>query len=104
MRNYSVKYSNKKGNLNVVFGGQLTISNIEKITEELNANRKKHKSIDISTENVENIDVTFVQLLYALKLSGQKEGFDVSISISVPDDLKSLLTNAGFSGIICKNN
>ena len=100
MENYNIKYNNKKGALSIVFSGQLTINNIDKIAESLKSNIKKIKSVDITTENVENIDLTFVQILYSIMKSGKNDGFEVLASINVPDDLKLLLTNAGFSGVI----
>ena len=100
MDNYNIKYNNKKGALNIVFSGQLTINNIDKIAESLKSNIKKIKSVNITTENVENIDLTFVQILYSIMKNGKNNGFEVYTSINVPDDLKLLLTNAGFSGVI----
>ena len=103
MDNYNIKYNNKKGTLNIVFSGQLTIYNIEKIVESLKSNLKKYKFVNILTEGVENIDLSFVQLLYSIMKSGKKDGYEVNLSINIPDDLKILLNNAGFSGVIFNN-
>jgi len=99
MDNYNIKYNNKKGALSIVFSGQLTINNIDKIAESLKSNLKKIKSVNISTDNVENIDLTFIQLLHSIIKSGKETGFEVNTSVNVPNDLKLLLTNAGFAGV-----
>ena len=100
MENYNIKYKNKKGLLDIIFSGQLTINNIDKITDSLRSNIKKPKSVNILSENVGNIDLTFIQLIYSIIKSGKGEGFKASSSIYIPEDLKLLLTNAGFSDII----
>jgi len=103
METFKVKYSNKKGLNEVVFSGQLTINNIDKIKEDLKKHLKFNKSINIITKDVENMDLTFVQLILSLIKSGKKGEFEVNTSIDVPDDIKLLLTNAGFSGFFSVN-
>ena len=104
MDNYAIKYKNKKGSLNIIFSGQLTINNVDKIFDSLKSNIKNNiKSMNILTEKVENIDLTFIQLIYSIIASSKKNGFEVSTSIIVPEDLKLLIINAGFSGILSDN-
>jgi len=100
METFKVKYSNKKDLNEVVFSGQLIINNIDKIKEDLKKHLKFNKSLNIITKDVENMDLTFVQLIISLIRSGEKGGIEVNTSINVPDDTRLLLMNAGFSGLI----
>ncbi|MBN1118639.1 MAG: hypothetical protein JXA77_15615, partial [Bacteroidales bacterium] len=80
----------------MVFSGQLTINSIAKITEEVKLHLKNPSVVNIKVKDVDNIDLTFIQLLHAISNSGKKKAFDVNISLSVSDEISSLLTNAGF--------
>ena len=103
MENFKVKYNHKKGATEVVFSGHLCVNNIEKIDESMKANLKKGNSLSITTKQVENIDITFVQLIYSLIKSGKTESFDVQTSITVPKEMEQLLKNAGLAGQIIDN-
>ena len=100
MENYAVKCNNKKGLTEIVFSGQLVINNIEKIIENVRTNLKKVNTRKFIVKDVENVDLTFVQMLYSLKKSGEKEGIESTLSISVSDDLQKLLTSSGFTNLI----
>jgi ABC-type transporter Mla MlaB component len=100
MENFKVNYSNKKGVSELEFSGQLNINNIEKITENLKANLKTGKSLHIKTKDIENLDLTFIQLVYSLIKQRKNEGIEVNTSINVPKELKQLIINSGFSGFI----
>ena len=100
METFKVKYSNKKDLNEAVFSGQLTINNIDKIKEDLKKHLKINKSLNLITKDVENMDLTFVQLILSLIKSGKKGGYEVNTSIDIPNDTRLLLANAGFSGLI----
>ena len=103
MENFKVKYNNKKGLTEAVFSGQLTINNIDKIVENVKTNLKKGNALKITSKDIENIDITFVQLLLSLVKTGKTEGFDVKIAVELPDEQKQLLSNAGFSELNIEN-
>ena len=63
----------------------------------------KPKKVSITVNDVENIDLTFVQLLQSIKNSGVKNGFEVEVSLKLPDDLSSLIKNAGFGSFLNAN-
>jgi ABC-type transporter Mla MlaB component len=103
MDTYNITYNTKKDLSEIEFSGHLTINNIEKIISEIKTNFKAGKTVSITTKDVENIDLTFIQMLYSLVKSGKNDRYDVNTHISVPDDLKQLLTNAGFCSLITEN-
>lgn len=101
--NFNIDYKKNNGELAIVFSGQLTISSIKKMTDSVKANIDNPEKVIISTKDVENLDLTFIQLIHSIKNSGKKNGYPVSISIKLPEDLSSLLVNAGFGSLLQAN-
>ncbi len=102
--NYVVDFKENKDKLEIDFSGQLTIANISKITERVKSNLKNPSNVLINVDNVDNLDISFIQLLHAIKNSGKKKGFEVQVSISVSDDISSLLSHAGFLNYLKEKN
>lgn len=99
--NFNIEYKQTDGVLNIEFSGQLTIVSIKKVTESVKSQlSNKPEKVVILADNVENIDITFIQLLKAIKNSGSKNGFDVTYSLRLSDDLSSLVRNAGFEKLL----
>jgi ABC-type transporter Mla MlaB component len=102
--NFNIEYKSNKGELDIILSGQLTIVSIKKITESVKTQlNNKPKKVSITVNDVENIDLTFVQLLQSIKNSGVKNGFEVEVSLKLPDDLSSLIKNAGFGSFLNAN-
>lgn len=98
--NFNIDYNENKGQLDMVFSGQLTINSIAKITENVKSHLKSPSAVNIFVKDADNIDLTFIQLIQAIKNTGKKKGYDVSLSFSVSDDTASLLKNAGFESFL----
>ncbi|TCO10932.1 STAS domain-containing protein [Natronoflexus pectinivorans] len=98
--NFNVDFKENNGQLDIALSGQLTINSIKKITEEIKSHIKNPKSVSVFVNDVDNIDLTFIQLLQSIKNSGKKNGYEVSFSMKLPEDLSALLKNAGFSNYI----
>lgn len=102
--NFNIEYKSNQGELDIILSGQLTIVSIKKITESVKAQlNNKPKKVSITVNDVENIDLTFVQLLQSIKNSGVKNGFEIEASLELPDDLSSLIKNAGFGSFLNAN-
>ncbi|HBG86894.1 MAG TPA: hypothetical protein DDW62_05025, partial [Marinilabiliaceae bacterium] len=66
--NFNIEYKSNKGELDIILSGQLTIVSIKKITESVKTQlNNKPKKVSITVNDVENIDLTFVQLLQSIK-------------------------------------
>lgn len=98
--NFNIDYKKNNGELAIVFSGQLTISSIKKMTQSLKTHIDNPEKVSITTKDVENLDLTFIQLIQSIKNSGKKNGYQVSVSIKLPEDLSSLMVNAGFGSLI----
>ena len=97
---FNIDYKKNNGEYAIVFSGQLTISSIFKMTENVKANIDHPTKVHISVKDVENLDLTFIQLIQSIKNSGKKNGYEVSVSMKLPEDLSSLLVNAGFGSLL----
>ena len=102
--NFNIDYKRNNNELNMTFTGQLTINSIKKITESVKSQIADQAVINITVKDVDNIDLTFIQLLHSIKNSGKKKGFGVNLSMTLPEDLKSLIINAGFGNLLTQNN
>ncbi len=75
--------------------GNLIINHIEKIYAELQESLSCDQPISIVIDNPENLDMTFVQLVLAIKKSVLEKGKTFTIKTTIKDDLKLLVEKAG---------
>lgn len=81
--------------LKVILKGELTINNMAEIRETILANIKNNNSLEIQTEDVSSIDLTFYQLLISLKKTFSQNEKKILISLIIPEECEDLLKNAG---------
>jgi anti-anti-sigma regulatory factor len=94
---FSINIS-KGTNANIVeITGSLVINHIEKIYHDLSTNIDFSKNLKVVLDQVENIDITFVQLLLSLKKQFGKSGLELTLQSKLSDDMWLLLNNAGFN-------
>ena len=93
----TINKGSSENEVTVVIEKDLTINNIDPIKNELNEIVSKHKTIKVELRNIDNFDLTSVQLLYALKkIPGKK----VEITADIKEDLKNIIINSVFKEII----
>ncbi len=92
-----------KGEIDITLSGQLTINSIVKILAEMKELLKNASNVNIHVKEVENIDLTFIQLLFAIKNSGKKENYKINVNMELPDELNLLVNNAGFHSVLNLN-
>lgn len=98
MKNAEVIFLSGEGgdkSLKVVLKGELTIKNTDEIREQVLAKIKDFYIVEIQTEEVNTIDLTFYQFLISMKKLFQKTGKKVSIYLIIPESCEELLKNAG---------
>ena len=93
---FSIVYSKGPGSNNIEVMGSLVINYIDKIHQELSNHVDLSKGLNIVVKKVENIDITFVQLLLSLQKEFNGLNLPIAISMELGDDSWSLLQNAGF--------
>ncbi|MCP4311681.1 MAG: hypothetical protein GY790_10495 [Bacteroidetes bacterium] len=96
----TIKRDKKTGIQTIVLGGDLSIRNAVAIQKKLNAVKYTGDVISIQLKNVENLDITIVQMVYSLTntLAGQDKIFEINSEL--PEDLEKVLANAGFREMI----
>lgn len=101
--NFSVQVKKSDGILYVDFSGQLTINYIQKIKESVSEQVDFSQDITVNVDNPDNLDITFLQLLQSLKTTAELNKKQLSISSTLPSELESLVSNAGFSDLLNSN-
>jgi hypothetical protein len=76
--------------------GSLVINHIENIYKELKDKVDFSKKHIFQIEEIESVDLTFVQLLLALKNEFQSFGTDFEVKFNISDEQQLLFSNSGF--------
>lgn len=85
---------------NLVIQGRLTIENIQDIKTKLQEAVANFQNIQIYVEQVEAIDLTFLQLLYSLKRSFSETSKNISFNLMLSDENKTLLRQSGLESLL----
>ncbi|MCB2195215.1 MAG: hypothetical protein KQH79_05110 [Bacteroidetes bacterium] len=101
-KNMLIAPSKKKGEkkVKITFKNDLTIFSIESIKDQFINAVQKNDVIQLELKDVKNIDLTFMQLIYSLKISSASLKKEVSVNANLSEDIKSLFSNSGISKIL----
>jgi anti-anti-sigma regulatory factor len=102
--NFQVQVKEINEGLKLIFNGQLTIAHIQKIKEDVGEKVDFKKDLFIEVDNPENLDITFLQLLQSMKTTAEAHKRQFSVSATLPNELESLVSNAGFSDLLNSNS
>ncbi len=85
----------------IKIGNDFSIKNIGDITRDLKKNLKNAKSALVKLENIEQIDLSAIQVMQSIRRYAEKKGMDLKIESQINnDDMKSLLISNGFTDFI----
>jgi DNA-binding transcriptional regulator GbsR (MarR family) len=76
-----------------------SINNITHIKKELDEIVDKNKSFHLELTNLDNFDLSAIQLLLAIK---NKLANDFSYSIKVKEEIKTIIKHSGFENLLNK--
>lgn len=95
-KNIQIIPSKKKGEnkVSLVLENELTIFSIEKMREKIIDSVLRYDEIDFQLKNITNMDLTFIQLFYSIKVTSEKLNKKVSFNIDLAEDVKSLFVNS----------
>ncbi len=101
MYNLEVKPGNKNNpdTAMVNIEGELNLYSAEKIKAKLIEAMKDFKELDIHVRNVEEIDISFLQLLVSMSKAMKTGGKKLSINMEVDDEMQGLLQRSGFNNL-----
>jgi ABC-type transporter Mla MlaB component len=94
----------RAGNGNVFLEGDLTITQAQKITNDLNNALGKYDDLKVTVQNVTLLDLACIQLLYAFRKTCAQQNKKVLLDIKLNPDLELLLTKCGFNLLLMKCN
>jgi hypothetical protein len=96
MHDFSVKLeTNKEQELTILLEGNLVISNIKDIGEQLFSKIGNYSSIHIKGNDIKDIDLSMIQILCTL----QNSNYNVCIELNLREDLQELIEHSGFTFI-----
>lgn len=76
-----------------------SINNVEIVKNEINEIINKSQSFHLEMKNLENFDLSAVQLIHALK---KKLGNEFSYSLEIKDEIKTIIQHSGFEYLLNK--
>ncbi len=100
---FRIKHKDVKGEKTITLSGQLTINSITKLVAEMKDLLQNTSNVNIQVKEVENMDLTFIQMLFAIKNSGKKENYKIKVNMDLSEELTLLISNAGFHEILNLN-
>ena len=74
-----------------------SIINIEQIKQELNDIIEKNTSFHLELKNLDNFDLSSIQLLHAVK---EKMKSEFTYSIELKDEIKTIIKHSGFEYLL----
>lgn len=89
----------KSNTLTIIFSGELLIDNVEAIYSETKEVLGEYDSYIISAEDVDDIDLSFIQLILSLEKMLKEKNKKVEKKMQIPETLIELFTNTGFETI-----
>ena len=88
----------RQGSALIVFHGDVSIRAAEATRQRLREALGANDSLEIDFADVEEVDLTFLQLLLSAQLSGQRDGKRVFLSRPAEGAVRAALLRAGFLG------
>lgn len=100
--NIHIKPSKKKGEnkVSIILENELTIFSIETMKDEIIDAVKKYDIIEFMLKDISNMDLTFIQLFYSIKISAESLNKKVSFDVNLSDDIESLFMNSDLNKVL----
>ncbi len=95
MSDYKLSVQKDKQSATILLEGRLTVANIEAVHKELTKNLKGIKTAEINVTNVDEADITLLQLLVAFHKKFIKQQLEFKINLSLNGELNNLFTRSG---------
>ena len=92
---YTLDVTNEGGKKQLKFGGDLVINHIDKMAAQTKETLDTPSDTLVIVDNPSNIDMTFIQLLIAIRKQTTQAGKDFELKTTIKDDLKELLQKSG---------
>jgi predicted component of type VI protein secretion system len=95
----TIKKSPETSTVQTMTLSNLTVQTIEKTKAAIDEGLSKALKVEIIAENIESIDLSYVQLMLAVNKTYTDGQVSFRFSGNIPDGIRKLLDNTGFSSI-----
>ena len=104
MKSYkcTTKKDKKDNSVQLILEGLLNVSNVGKIQTEFDLAVKDQNKINILLTNVDDADVSIIQLLKSFQLHCKKNQIGCSVDLDLNNDLQKLFARADFMNLFEK--
>lgn len=79
---------------------ELTIYTVLEIKEQFMLALKEFNELSVHIQKVENIDLSFIQLIESLRKTAEEYDKKINISAELTDETHNLVENAGFDPVL----
>ena len=86
----------------VIMEGKLLINNVEFAWDLIQPLFKDYNNIAFELENISDIDMTFIQMIYYARELHAGKGIEVTCDAKLPDNLDSLISGIGYKSLLTK--
>ena len=94
----------KSGKVNpVIIEEGISIANVTEIRKILLNHLKGNNNPQVRLHNIEQFDLSGIQLIYSLQKTCLKERKNLKLEINLSDEMTTLLRNTGFKNILSTN-
>ena len=84
----------------ILFENDLSLSTIENIIEKVKEAFTNYNFLDINLRNVNNMDLSYIQLFYSIKATAKKLNKIVSFDAQISDELRLLYNNSDMNKVL----
>jgi hypothetical protein len=78
-------------------GGNLIMNNAERVLQVFQESSQSYNSLVVKIDQVEELDLSFIQMCLSLKKSMDLQQKQVSFHWSLPEDIRKLIVQAGIA-------
>lgn len=93
------KFASKDGQI-IRIQNEFSIRNADEITKRLKKNLVNVKSAVIRLDSMEQMDLSAIQVIYAIRRYAEKKNIELQIESTLSDDLIKLINNNGFNELL----
>ncbi len=95
---FDIKSRKEKGSKiqTIILEGDLSFKNAVLIKKKMDTLKITGDTIRFQLLNVDNIDITFIQMIFSLVNPLKNKGKEIEFISELPEDMKKVLINAGF--------
>ena len=98
--NLSITPNKENNSVEIIYSGNLTLETVIELKEKIEPIYNKNSILKFEFIDVEEIDLSGIQMIYSLKKKNVTEQKNVQIHLEIANEMQNLLTRTGFTHLI----